>query len=355
LPISAVDAISPAFRHARQQLTAPFRFGQWWRLALVGLLAGELSSGGGCNSFQIPHIPQPGRGSEHFLGSAFPSAHPMLVAGLVGLVIVLGLMLGVLLAYVNSVMRFVLFDSVVARECRIRQGWSRRTDAGLRYFVWQMVFLVAMLAGLTILLGIPAALAYGFGWLKEPGAHVLPLVMGGVVLFFLFLAFIVLSLVVQVLTKDFVVPQMALDNISALEGWRRLGRMLAAEKGAYAGYLGMKMVMALAAAVMVGIAVGVAVLVILIPVGGLGVVAVLGGKAAGLTWNLYTITLAVVVGTMVVAVILYVMSLISVPVIVFFPAYSIYFFAARYPALAAALSEAPPPSPPLPSPAQGIG
>jgi hypothetical protein len=92
----------------------------------------------------------------------------------------------------------------------------------------------------------------------------------------------------------------------------------------------------------------------LIPVGGVGVIAVIAGKTAGLTWNLYTITLAVVVGCIFLAVLLYVVSLISVPVIVFFPAYSIYFFASRYPPLEAFLRpplpiapQAPPLAPPL--------
>jgi hypothetical protein len=67
----------------------------------------------------------------------------------------------------------------------------------------------------------------------------------------------------------------------------------------------------------------------------LSILAVLTGKTAGLTWNVYTITLAVVVGSVLLAIFLYVIALISVPVIVFFPAYSIYFFAARYPALSA--------------------
>jgi hypothetical protein len=94
-------------------------------------------------------------------------------------------------------------------------------------------------------------------------------------------------------------------------------------------------------------------LVLLIPVGGFGVIAVLAGKAAGLTWNLYTITFAIVVGCIVLAVFLYIVSLISVPAIVFFPAYSIYFFASRYPALAAYLHPPlpiVPPPPPLPEP-----
>ena len=78
--------------------------------------------------------------------------------------------------------------------------------------------------------------------------------------------------------------------------------------------------------------------------------AVIGGMAAGLTWNLYTITLAVVVGSIAIFALLYVMSLVSVPAVVFFPAYSIYFFAARYPALDALLHPAPPPAMPPPPP-----
>jgi hypothetical protein len=88
-------------------------------------------------------------------------------------------------------------------------------------------------------------------------------------------------------------------------------------------------------------------LILLIPVGGFGVIAVMVGKTAGLTWNVYTITLAIVVGCVVLAVLLYIVSLISVPAIVFFPAYSIYFFASRYPALDALLHPPPPIAPPI--------
>jgi hypothetical protein len=64
--------------------------------------------------------------------------------------------------------------------------------------------------------------------------------------------------------------------------------------------------------------------------------------------------MAVVSGCVLVAVFLYFSSLISVPAIVFFPAYSMYFFAARYPALAAVLYPTPPTPqiPPAPPPYQ---
>jgi hypothetical protein len=364
LPISAVDAITPAFQHARQQLTQPFRASQWAKLGLVGLLAGELSSGGGgCNpgSFQIPTPPNH---TQRFLEIGLPRVDPMLYASLIAVLIVAGLVLTVLFLYVNSVMRFVLFDSVVAKECRIRDSWSLRQGPGRRYFVWQILLFLSWMVGLTILIGIPAAFAFLVGWLKDPREHMIPLILGGMALFFVVMVFVVAQLVVHVMTKDFVVPQMALEGIGAVEGWRRLWPQIKAEKGGYAAYIGMKIVMAIGAAIVLGIISAIVMLLFLIPVGGLGAVAVIAGMAAGLTWNLYTITLAVVAGCLVIFSILYILSLVSVPAAVFFPAYSIHFFASRYPALDALLHPAPPlpmistpppEPPPLPPAPEPIG
>ena len=55
------------------------------------------------------------------------------------------------------------------------------------------------------------------------------------------------------MTKDFVVPQMALEDVSAIEGWRRLWPRIKGEMGGYAAYIGMKIVMAIGAAIILGI------------------------------------------------------------------------------------------------------
>jgi hypothetical protein len=93
----------------------------------------------------------------------------------------------------------------------------------------------------------------------------------------------------------------------------------------------------------------VVIIVLLIPFGGLGAIAVLAGKAAGmgLSWNVFTITLAIVLGSLFAFALFYALALISVPVIVFFPAYAIYFFADRYPPLGNVIR---PPLPPTPLP-----
>jgi hypothetical protein len=272
----------------------------------------------------------------------------MLYSSLIAVLVIAGFVLLVLFLYVNSVMRFVLFDSVVAKECRIWHSWSRRQGPGRRFFVWQILLAVASVVGLTILVGIPAGFAFLVGWLRNPKEHMIPLILGGMALFFVLLLFVVVQLLVHVMTKDFVVPQMALEEIGAIEGWRRLWPRIKTELGGYAAYIGMKIVMAIGAAILLGIVSAIVILLFLIPIGGLGAVALIGGMAAGLTWNLYTITLAVVAGTVAIFTLLYVISLISVPAVVFFPAYSIYFFASRYLALDALLHPAPPPAMPPP-------
>jgi hypothetical protein len=341
-----VDAISPAFEHTKRQLLQPFRLGQWVRLALVGLLAGELSSGGfkvpNFSNFNLPRHP----GSEHFLAPDLAGPNLVLFAGLIAALVVAAFLLGILLMYVSSVMRFILFDSVLVKECHIREGWSRRQRPGLHYFLWKVLYILATFGGLVVLVGIPAGFAFAVGWLNDPRQHMVALVLGGIALFLAIMIFVIGVAVIYVLTKDFVVPQMALENIGALEGWRRLWAMMKAEKSSYAGYIGMKIVLAIVVGIILGIVGFIIGLIIVIPAAGVAVAAVLGGKAAGLGWTAATITLAVVAGSVLLAVFLFVMALISVPVIVFFPAYSIYFFAARYPALSSALYSAPPAPPP---------
>jgi len=350
VPISAVDVIPLAFQHTKRQLIQPFRFGQWTRLAVVGLLAGEAGSGG-CNIPTNFNVPQHTPTSRHFLQSPDLSSlgiDPAMLAGLVAVLIVSALIFGIVLMFVSSVMRFILFDSVLARQCHIRAGWTRRQGIGFKYFLWQIGFTLATLAVMVIVVGIPAAIAFALGWLTKPREHLLGLILGGLLMFFVVLVLFLIIGVIHVLTKDFVVPQMALEGIGAIEGWRRLWPMIQLEKGGYAGYVGMKIVLAIGAAILVGIVSIILGLLVAIPTALVAIVAVLTGKTAGLTWNVFTITVAVVVGSILVAAFLYFMSLIAVPVMVFFPAYSIYFFASRYGPLGTVLY--PPVSPPQFSP-----
>src|ERR1700683_4603186 len=155
--------------------------------------------------------------------------------------------------------------NLAPEESGMRGGGSRRQGPGLRYFLWKLAYLLITLAGLTVLVGIPAGFAFAAGWFKEPKMHMVPLVLGGILVFFVVLIFVLALAVIFVLTKDFVIPQMALEGIGAMEGWRRLWWMIKTEKGGYAAYTGMKIVMAIAAGIVVGIATLILGLIIAIP------------------------------------------------------------------------------------------
>lgn len=341
MSISPIDAISFAFQHTKRQLFQPFRFGEWTRLAFVGLLAGEMGSSG-----NFPSHLNSMRRSPPFHN--LPGIDFALLGAFLAFLLIVGFVFALVVAYISSVMRFVLFDSVLTRECHIRQGWSSRQSAGWKYFLWNIGYFLVVFAGVVFLFGVPAAFAFAAGWFHQPHEHVLGLVLGGIFLFFIFVAYVVIAAVVQVLTKDFVVPQMALEGIGPITSWRRLWPMIEQETGSYVLYIVMKIVLAIGAGILVFMASLILFLFFVPPVAGIFLAAIVGGKAAGLTWNAGTITLAIVVGCMLLAVLLYLLALITVPVIVFFPAYSIYFFAARYPNLNQALF---PTASPYPGPA----
>jgi hypothetical protein len=347
VPISAVDCVQPALQHTRDQLFRPFRIGQWTRLALVGFLAAELHTSG-CNfsGFNFP-VPQDRRRGMEYLAGPFPHIDPARLAqfaGLIAVAVVLAILLGFLFLYVSSVFRFILFDSVLKKRCAISEGWSTWHRAGRRYFLWQIVLLIAEVFLMFFLIGVPLLVAATLGWLKDFQQHIGRTVLGVILLIGLFLVFALLAAAVQLLAKDFLVPIMALEDLDFADAWSRLLAMIRPEPGKYAIYLLLKIVLAIAAAIIFGLISLIPILVLVVP----ALLAVFAGYKAGLSWNVTTVSLAIIFGAMLLTVLIYLVALVSVPATVFFPAFSIYFFASRYPRLDAILN--PPPPAPVPPP-----
>ncbi|HEY6302073.1 MAG TPA: hypothetical protein VIX14_03310 [Terriglobales bacterium] len=378
MPVSAVDCVQPALQHAREQLFTRFSWGQWSRLGLVGILAAELHVGG-CNfgnpgGGKWPRIPH--KTDNGFLPSGTPSgllsfnpAHVPAhisehIAEFIVLIVVAifaAIVLGFVFLYISSVFRFILFDSVLRRHCSIGDGWGKWHRAGGRFFLWQILFLIATGLSLAVLVGVPVTLALAAGWMTDLRQHVGRMIVGVILLGGLILVFVLTIAVVQVLAKDFLVPLMALEDLGFADGWHRLLAVIRPEKGRYAVYLLLKLVMSIAAAILFGIIAILPALFIFVP----AAVAVIAGHEAGLGWSVTTISLAIIFGTLLVLILIYLIALVSVPATVFFPAYAMYFFAARYPNLdvllhpvsAPPVPESPPPfeAPPLPPSAEPIG
>jgi hypothetical protein len=170
-------------------------------------------------------------------------------------------------------------------------------------------------------------------------------------------AFVIVAAILASLANDFGVPLLALGDMTIGGAWHALRKMIAAEPWAYAGYLGMKLVLSIAAGIIMAIAGLFIFLILLIP----GAIAAIAGvaiaKAAG---PMVGIILAVVGGLLALAIVLVIGMLLSAPIAVFFTSYSLHFYGGRYPTLGAVLWPQPPapvappplvPPPPFTAPA----
>lgn len=331
MPVSAVDCVQPAIQHTRDQLFQPFRLDQWMRLALVGILTAELHTSG-CN-FSLPTRSHPHR-SLHL---PFPTHHPAAIdparlaqfAGLIIFGVLVGMIVGLVLLYIGSVFRFILFDAVVRKHCSISQGWRRWRHAGRRFFLWQIVFLVAQGLCFGLLIAVPLAIAAALGWFRNVDQHIARTIFGVVFLASLFLLCVLVAVIIQVLAKDFLVPVMALDDVDFADAWSRLLTLIDVEPGNYVIYLLLKLVLAIAAAIIFGILSFIPIFLMALP----ALVAIVASYRSGIHWTAATIGFAIVSGVLLLTLLVYLVAIICVPATVFFPAFSIHFFASRYPKL----------------------
>ena len=342
-PLSAIDCIGPAFTQTKKQLFVPFRFTRWLRLAVVCMLTGEFAGGGGGGggnfNFPIPH--DRGRKSLTALPHADWSKILPWLPWIVGSIVLLFLLLFVFI-YVSSVYRFVLFDSVLNDRCEFKGSWKRWEQRGRSYFFWSLSVFFIFSVAFCLLLGVPLLIAWQLGLFDHPGGHVLALILGGVALFFSFMALAVVGAIISLFAKDFCVPIMAMEEAGVLAAWRRLIPMLKAEKMAFTGYVLMKIVLAIGSAIIVGMATLLILIVLLIPLGIAGVAIFFFGKAMGLTMSVATICILVVVGGILFLAFFYLLALLSTPSMVFFQSYVLHFIGSRYPPVGSVLFPPPP-------------
>ena len=348
--LNAVDAISPAFNLMKADLFKPFRWGFWVRIAILGFFTGEMSAGGGCNfnlgsNWNTHHQNQFTGATQFATAAPFGHGNPHALIAALPFIIGAALLIGLILMYIGSVFRFTLFEAILNGRISIRDGWERWQQQGVRFFVFRILLGLAFLCIVAVIALTVVALvgvtAFTHGGAGASAGAIAGIIFGVLALILFAIPFVL----VYVFAKDFAVPVMALEGTTFGEAWRKVWAMIKNEPGSTAGYIGMKIVLSIAAGIIFGIVILITILVLAVPLGGIGVVSVLAGKAAGLTWTPLTITLIVAAGIVLLGLLLFVVSVISAPVSVFFPAYGLYFFAGRYQPLHDRLFPPPPPAP----------
>ncbi|HVJ08305.1 MAG TPA: hypothetical protein VM554_07960 [Acidisarcina sp.] len=361
-PISAVDALVPAFRRTRSILAAPFRLGFFLKICFFVALA---ESG-----FLSAAISYPVRGANAFPYSRAVHLHPAtnFLAdgwGIVGalsmgllllfaVVAILGIALLCVALYLLCRLRLTVLDLAIYRQGLIRKAWSRYRQQTWRYFG------ITLLAGLAFLLMFAAVIGpFLPAFIRiarttnasSPDSYV----MFRLLLPFLgaILALSFLGVLVDAVIRDFLLPPMAIEDASIESALARFFGVLRSGMGSTVLYLFLRTVISTLLSACLGI-------VLVIPVALLGLLAYAGG--AVLYHSLWMggaqfLFLIYVAAAATVLLLLYFSSMVTVFGVtgVFKLCYAVIYFGARYPALGALLESqfgaTPiPPEPRLPRP-----
>ncbi len=366
--LSSLDALGPAFRRTREVLAAPFRLGFFLKIALVAALTQP--------SFYSASISYPVQGLQFVVlnraghrpgfaasgyGSQFIGGSGLAAFGVVALltIVVIGLALWVLFSYLYCRLRFTLFDLVVYKRGQVGKAWSAYGRQSWRYFGLVILVSLAFLIATAIVVG-PAIVnfVHAAGPMTTAGANVNPFALIGAMFPLLVAIFAMAALwaVVDSLMQDFLLPPMAIEDAPLEVVFGRFFSLAKTNFGPLVIYLLLRF----------AVGIGLTWILLLIFLAGL-MIAGLGIYGIGtlLYHALWTgtvgqvvcVSLAILVGVVVVAI--YALGIISIygTAAVFKQSYAVYFFGGRYAALGDRL-EPPPPAmietpepPPSPPPA----
>jgi hypothetical protein len=356
--LSAIDAFAPAFARVKAMLFRPFRLGTWLKIGLIGLLGGAVVSGGGGSNFRAPVMPRnvPHDDLPHNVDDilrAIRSIHLADYFHIFVIVIAVIVALALIFLYLFCRFRFILFDAVVTGRTEIARGWKKYESQAGRYFEFWLIYKLVTWGALVLVVGVPLWKAYKNGLFS--GDNSLPM-------FFAIIASVALGVlavtiafaVVSTLAKDFIMPVMALDDLSVGDAWRAVWRVAASEPGAWAAYMGMKLLCAIGASIALSIAFVIALLPALLLIGiPVGILVALGVMAFKFIGAAVGIIICCIAALLAAAGFCCLLLILTAPISVFFTSYALYFFGGRYPKLAALLWPQPVPPSPI-SPIAGV-
>src|SRR5581483_6394279 len=142
-PLSATDAITPAWQHTRRLLLGPRDPRLFFKIAAVAFFAELLS---GTFSFSPFHAPHSATGA---------GAAPALGAAILAIIVVcaaVGLLIGLVFFYLSSRLQFTIFHVVLRSETFVAPIWRRYSAATWRWMGLKILLFLCAFACLAPIL-----------------------------------------------------------------------------------------------------------------------------------------------------------------------------------------------------------
>ena len=240
--LSAADAISPAISRTRQFLFAPpFRWSTFLKLCLVAAITEGLGSNFNLNKEHRTTTGSPGNMDFHFT----PEIIAAIVVGAVLLIV-----LGVLIAYLVTRLRFAYFHCLVSNTREIRPGWELYGSQATRFFLMNIVVGICFLLAI-ILVALPfvAGFFHFFQGIHAEGGPNWALLISLVLpLIPLLLAIVLTAMLLDIVLRDWMLPHYALEDATAGQAWHAVWVHIKNEKRQFFVYSVLRLIAPIVAA-----------------------------------------------------------------------------------------------------------
>src|SRR5579872_6794973 len=247
--LSAAQALAPAIERTRRLLFEPFRVGTFLKLCAVAVFTEGF---GGNFNFSTPRhssshsTTQPNVMVTQWSTQLEPRWIALIAAG-----ILVSLIIGFLLFYLITRLRFSLFHCLVYQVKEIRPGWQLYREPANRFF-WMNVAVALVFMCFVCLSVAPFALGfYRIYKSTQAGSHldVALLVSLAIPLLAVLLVIALLAVSIDIVLRDFMLPHFALEDASAGTAWHIVHTRIAAEKGSFFLYAVLRILLPIAALV----------------------------------------------------------------------------------------------------------
>lgn len=236
--ISVLEPIGAAIEKTKQILFRPFDIGKWFTLGFCAWLAtlGDSGGGGGPN-FNFNY----GGGSHgstqefqhqvHTVKQEIINNLPViLTVGIVVLIFVF--VLAFVFMWLKSRGQFMFLHGVANNVSEVVNPWNRYARQGNSLFLFRVVL---WLIGMIVSVAMIVPLVFIFIAFAESDFKAIAVagIVPAIFLIIGFICFCIIMAVINVLTKDFVVPVMYLQDCTVTEGWKRFWNLLRFHKGTF--------------------------------------------------------------------------------------------------------------------------
>lgn len=210
---SASQAVAPAILRTYRMLFRPFEWATYLKLCAVACV----TEGCWIHLNSTTGAPAPGDSTTYLPGGFAPEVIAWIIFGGV-----IAIVFSVVAMYIVARLRFAFFHCLLHETRQIRPGWALYREAALRYFFGSLIVFAAFLGLVLLVVGALAVVVFTVFTIRTPEGKLDPGVF--FILFYPCLGFAflvgVLAAAASTTMRDFMLPHMAIENLTFGQAWR---------------------------------------------------------------------------------------------------------------------------------------